>query len=90
MGKSSKSKTRLRVLRNYFWALLVLWTVLVSSTLLWSLLRQKHETLEVAYVQAQSAFEKDVVYRRWAAMHGGVYVPVSTLTEQRLLCFCRD
>ena len=80
MSKPSKSKTRLRLLRNYFWALLVLWTVLVSLTLLWSLLRQKHETLEVAYVQAQSAFEKDVVYRRWAAMHGGVYVPVTEQT----------
>ena len=79
MEKPSSSKTELTVLRNYFWILLILWTVLVGSTLLWSLLRQRHETLEVAYLQAQSAFGKDVVYRRWAAVHGGVYVPV---TEQ--------
>lgn len=79
MGKSGKSKTRLRVLRNYFWALLVLWTVLVGLILFWNLLHQIHETFEVVYIQAQSALEKDIVYRQWTAMHGGVYVP---LTEQ--------
>ncbi|MHC4221107.1 MAG: c-type heme family protein, partial [Planctomycetota bacterium] len=80
MGKSGKSKTRLRVLRNYFWGLLALWTLLVGSALLWSLLRQRHEITEVAYFQVRSAFEKDVVYRQWAAKHGGVYVPVTGQT----------
>ncbi len=80
MGKSSKSKTRLGVLRNYFWALLVLWTVLVGAILSWSLLRQKHETKKVARIQARNSFEKDIVYRRWAAGHGGVYVPITDKT----------
>jgi len=30
MEKQSSSKTELTVLRNYFWILLVLWTVLVG------------------------------------------------------------
>jgi len=29
---------------------------------------------------AQSAFEKDVMFRKWIAMHGGVYVPISERT----------
>jgi signal transduction histidine kinase len=55
--------------------------VLTGLTLTWSLLRQEHETAQTVQILAQSAFEKDYVYRLWAAMHGGVYVPV---TEQTL------
>lgn len=80
MEKPSNSKTELRFLRNYFWILLVLWTVFVGSVLLWSLFRQKYETEEVARIQARSSFEKDLVYRRWAAGHGGVYVPMTDKT----------
>ncbi len=34
----------------------------------------------MAKAAAVHAFQKDVLYRRWAAIHGGVYVPVSKLT----------
>jgi PAS domain S-box-containing protein len=81
MEKPSSSKTELTVLRNYFWMLLVLWIVLVGSILLWSLIRVKHETEEVARIQARSSFEKDLVYRRWATGHGGVYVPMTDKTQ---------
>jgi signal transduction histidine kinase len=80
MGKPSSSKTELMVLRSYFWTLLVLWTVFVGLILLWSLFRQKHETEQVARIQARSSFEKDLVYRRWATSHGGVYVPITDRT----------
>jgi len=34
----------------------------------------------MAKAAAVHAFQKDVLYRRWAASHGGVYAPVSKLT----------
>ena len=80
MEKPSSSKTELTVLRDYFWMLLILWTVLVGSILLWSLVRQKHETEQVARIQAISSLEKDIVYRQWAAGHGGIYVPITDKT----------
>jgi PAS domain S-box-containing protein len=80
MPKSSNLKNRWTVMRNYLWAILSLWTVFVGLVLLWSLFQQKLETLKAARVQARSAFEKDLVYRRWAAMHGGIYVPVTEQT----------
>jgi len=80
MAEPSNSKTRWNVLRNYLWTILVLWTVFVGLVLFWSLFQQKRETLEAVRVQARSAFEKDLVYRRWAAMHGGIYVPVTEQT----------
>ena len=58
MEKPSSSKTELTVLRNYFWTLLVLWTALVGSILLWSLFRQEYETEEVARIQERSKVTK--------------------------------
>ena len=81
MAESNDPKPRWTVLRNYLWATLSLWTVLVGLVLLWSLFQQERETLAAVRVQARSAFEKDLVYRRWAAMHGGVYVPVTEQTS---------
>ncbi len=36
--------------------------------------------MQSAYIQATRSFEKDLVYRQWAASHGGVYVPISKET----------
>ena len=80
MGKASSYKTELTVLKNYFWILLALWTILVGSIFSWSFFRQKHETEQLARIQAKSSFEKDIVYRRWATGHGGVYVPITDET----------
>jgi signal transduction histidine kinase len=80
MDKLSNSKTELTVLRSYFWILLILWTVLVGSVLLWSLFRQQHETGQGARILARNSFEKDIIYRQWAASHGGVYVPITDST----------
>ncbi|MHC4323354.1 MAG: PAS domain-containing protein [Planctomycetota bacterium] len=80
MTEPDNPKTRWAVLRNYLWAIMSLWTVFVSLVLLWSLIQQNRETLEAVRVQAKTAFEKDLAYRRWAAMHGGLYVPATEQT----------
>jgi hypothetical protein len=30
--------------------------------------------------EAKVSYNKDIAYRRWASMHGGVYVPVDSIT----------
>ncbi len=66
--------------RRYAWVLGVTWTVIVAASLIWNFGRQKQATLEVARAEARVAHEKDVIYRRWNAGHGGVYVPQSDRT----------
>ena len=39
-------------------------------------LNQRAVCLELARTYARAAYDKDVIYRRWNALHGGVYVPV--------------
>ena len=61
-------------------ALVGIWTIFVGATLAWNLYHQDRETLKMAENYARSSFEKDLVYRRWAAMHGRVYVEATEQT----------
>jgi len=41
---------------------------------------EKRDALNVARLNAANSFQKDIAYRHWAALHGGVYVPVTPKT----------
>lgn len=56
------------------------WTVLVGGSLGWNLHNEQHQTLELATREARIHFNKDLAFRRWATLHGGVYVPVDDRT----------
>jgi signal transduction histidine kinase len=60
--------------RRYAIAFAVVWTVVIAGAVIWHLKEYQNNTLEIARNQATDSFEKDLVYRRWAAEHGGVYV----------------
>ena len=57
-----------------------LWTGCLAASLLWNLHEQREKTIEIARISAQGTFDNDILYRRWAAQQGGVYVPVSEHT----------
>ena len=67
-------------LRPYALILALIWTAIVGVSLMWNIYNTKQGTLDVARIQARSSFLKDVIYRSWNAVHGGVYVPVSDET----------
>lgn len=60
--------------------ILLLWTVLVLCSLVWNVYIVRVSVQRIAYLQAHSLYDKDLLYRRWNAMHGGVYVPVTPET----------
>jgi PAS domain S-box-containing protein len=60
--------------------LVLLWTGCIAASLLWNLYEQREKILEIARNSAQITFENDILYRRWAAKQGGVYVPASEHT----------
>jgi len=39
--------------------------------------KEKQTSYELAKVEASGSYNKDLVFRRWASMHGGVYVPIT-------------
>lgn len=50
------------------------WTVVVGGSLFWNQHLVQHKVLENARLEADTIVNKDHAYRRWASMHGGVYV----------------
>lgn len=41
---------------------------------------ERDSAIEFARIEANASYNKDILYRRWVAMHGGVYVPVTKQT----------
>lgn len=58
----------------------VIWALIIGASWWWNTTRIRGNTLEEARVEAKVAFEKDIVYRRWNTLHGGIYVRETPLT----------
>jgi PAS domain S-box-containing protein len=75
-GNGTKASFRFPV-KRYTSALLTGWTVIVVVSLLWNLKEEKKVVLESVRIQARALLDKDILYRRWNASHGGVYALVT-------------
>ncbi|RJP22044.1 MAG: DUF3365 domain-containing protein [Deltaproteobacteria bacterium] len=53
----------------------VVWVVAIAVSFTWDWIEAGRTGKLFAETEARSAFNKDLVYRRWAARQGGVYVP---------------
>lgn len=56
-------------------SVVAVWVALVGGSLAWNWHQVDKAIDELARVEARSSFEKDLVYRRWVSIQGGVYVP---------------
>ncbi|MDL2315901.1 response regulator [Desulfovibrio sp. OttesenSCG-928-A18] len=63
-------------LRLFLVLLLLGWTAAVGVSLWYNTSRLHEHALDSARLQARTVVEKDVVYRQWNSMHGGVFVPM--------------
>lgn len=63
--------------RRIGWTLAVVWTLVVAASIAWNFFQQKSATLSIARHVAQTIYDRDILYRRWASVHGGVYVPAT-------------
>jgi len=82
MADNNNSETTRPIqLQYYALGVALVWTLFIVLALLWNYNAEKAGTYEAARIQARAAFEKDVLYRRWNAGHGGVYVPITATTQ---------
>jgi len=66
---------------NPLWLLVtIFWTIVVGSFAWHESNNNLDNLMKQALLEAHTSYNKDLVYRRWVATHGGVYVPVSTQT----------
>ena len=66
-----------KVLEQYLFILVAIWTVGIASSLGWNLYQLNQSILNIARNAAEINYDKDVLYRQWVSLQGGVYVPVS-------------
>ncbi|MBA4319046.1 MAG: hypothetical protein C0412_11665, partial [Flavobacterium sp.] len=56
-------------------------TILFAAIFTWNEINHEREVRKIAIKSASDAFDKDILYRQWNTMHGGVYVPVTSATK---------
>jgi len=67
--------------RRYFWLLACAWTAAVTGSLAWNLAQHADEVRSLTFQAARALLEKDMLYREWSVLHGGVYVSKSATAE---------
>ena len=67
-------------LKRYLLVFAAAWTSVIGISLVWNGTQERNAARHAASVAARAQFAKDVLYRRWNAQHGGVYVPISEST----------
>jgi len=63
--------------KKYGIVIAILWTLSLLITSIIDRSIDRKDLIKEALLSAKSAFEKDLMYRRWNASHGGVYVPLT-------------
>ncbi|MCA9756780.1 MAG: DUF3365 domain-containing protein [Candidatus Eisenbacteria bacterium] len=66
--------------RKLWWVPLAAWSALLLLSFAWNLQQQRKFVVGLARVRAEAYFERDLATRRWAASHGGAYVPATEAT----------
>ena len=80
MNKPEPNRKESLWIRRYTWFMAALWTAIVGALFLFNFINVKKEFSALARLEAIAVFNKDVVYRRWGTVHGGVYVPITEKT----------
>ena len=68
-----------KIQRGFLW-LGICWSAVLLLLALWSGWQTYSATWGSARASAEESLHKDVIYRRWASLHGGIYVPVTGQT----------
>ena len=77
MEKHRRVDGRLSRLDRYVCLLMLFWTASIFLLLLGIIRHVRKHSLEIAQIQAEAAYEKDVAYRHWNSQYGGVYVALA-------------
>jgi two-component system sensor histidine kinase/response regulator len=56
------------------------WTILIVALAGWGYQQSRAAELAAARAASRMSYDKDMIYRQWATLHGGVYVPITAQT----------
>lgn len=55
--------------------------LMIAGSLAWNINKEYKLAKDYAQIEGEASYNKDLLYRRWASKHGGVYVPVTNETQ---------
>jgi len=67
-------------LRKFFLVFFFGFILVLGGSLIWNLEKLHLSSHEYALAEAKASFKNDLLYRRWASMHSGIYVPITDST----------
>ena len=70
-------QTEAGAIRKAFLAILAGWTLLIAIASYAQIVQDRQAIIEHSLFIARASHDKDVAYRRWNSLHGGVYAPVT-------------
>ncbi len=76
-----RNEDYLKRAKKFSYVLFLLVTIIFAAIFVWNEINYKREVKQIAIRSALDAFNKDILYRQWNSMHGGVYVPVTPYTK---------
>jgi signal transduction histidine kinase/DNA-binding response OmpR family regulator/HPt (histidine-containing phosphotransfer) domain-containing protein len=69
-----------QIVKNTVAILAIAWTAALAGSLAWNLAQVRSQTLDLARMQARAGYDRDLLFRRWSAERGGVYVRAGDAT----------
>lgn len=69
-----------RDISRVLWAMALAWTLIAIGLLAINTWQHRQAVRKTALNEARAHFNKDLAFRQWAALHGGVYVPITAKT----------
>jgi PAS domain S-box-containing protein len=79
-----------RSVQQMYLILLLVWVGLVAASLAFNVSRSLREAENSALEASRVTIENDIAFRKWAAHHGGVYAPVTELTQPNPFLHVQD
>ncbi len=61
--------------------LITAWTIIIFLSLFWNIHQLKYDNEKIICQSARSFFNLIVLTRKWNALHGGVYAPITEITK---------
>ncbi len=70
-----------KYVKHYYYFLLFALTSILITSLIWNIKNEYQSTVKYATAEGDASYHKDLLFRQWAAVHGGVYVPITDHTQ---------
>ncbi len=74
IGNTTDLLNRFRII------VILIWSTVLLTSLISGIWLRYEQTVDSATARIYGAYQKDLIYRRWNSMHGGVYVEIDSLS----------